>query len=113
MLRRIIYLPDALFSTGDSSSAGAWMCWQGEGNGLAVVWGRRRIGKSRLLVEWARKHGGLYVVADQSAPGMQRRYLAQSVATRLSGFDAVEYPDWATLLTRWPAKRRRRDSPAP
>ena len=26
--------------------------------GLAVVWGRRRLGKSRLLTEWCRKHKG-------------------------------------------------------
>lgn len=68
--------------------------------GLAVVWGRRRIGKSPLLVEWTRRHQGLYIVADQSAPHVQRRYLAESLATRLPGFADVDYPDWTALFTR-------------
>jgi hypothetical protein len=71
-----------------------------EGGGLAVVYGRRRIGKTRLLLEWSRRHGGLYTVADQSAVEVQRQYFAQAVAERLPGFGDVEYPDWRTLLTR-------------
>jgi AAA+ ATPase superfamily predicted ATPase len=38
--------------------------------GLAVVYGRRRIGKTRLLVEWCRRADGVYAVADQSICGM-------------------------------------------
>jgi uncharacterized protein len=71
-----------------------------EEGGLAVVYGRRRIGKTRLLLEWSRRHGGLYTVADQSAAEVQRRYFAQTVAERLPGFSDVEYPDWRTLLAR-------------
>jgi AAA+ ATPase superfamily predicted ATPase len=68
--------------------------------GLAVIWGRRRIGKTRLLLEWSKRHGGLYTVADQSAATIQRRYFAASLATRFPGFDQVEYPDWRSLLGR-------------
>jgi uncharacterized protein len=68
--------------------------------GLAVVFGRRRIGKTRLLVEWCRRHAGIYAVADQSTPDIQRRYLAEAIATRFTGFADVEYRDWRTLLGR-------------
>ena len=67
---------------------------------FAVIWGRRRVGKSRLLIEWSQRHGGLYVVADQSAPAVQRRYLAAAVARRFPGFDGVEYPDWRSFFER-------------
>ena len=68
--------------------------------GFAVLWGRRRVGKSRLLTEWSRRNGGLYTVADQSVAPVQRRYLASTLATLFPGFDEVEYPDWRALLRR-------------
>lgn len=68
--------------------------------GLAVVYGRRRIGKTRLLLEWSRQSHGLYTVADQSAAEIQRRYFAETVAERLPGFADVEYPEWSSLLSR-------------
>ena len=46
---------------------------------FAVIWGRRRVGKSRLLIEWSRRRDGLYTVADQSASAIQQRYLAAAV----------------------------------
>jgi len=70
-----------------------------DGGGCAFLWGRRRIGKTRLLLEWCKKHKGLYTVADQSAPSVQRRYLAGAVAEVFEGFAAVEYPDWAIFLS--------------
>lgn len=73
---------------------------QGSEGRMAVLYGRRRVGKTRLLLEWTARHHGLYTVADQSAPEVQRRYLASAVATVLPGFAEVEYPDWAALLSR-------------
>ena len=52
-------------------------------------------------------HGGLHAVADQSAPLVQRRYLAGAVAERFPGFADVEYPDWRSFLTRLPAEAER------
>jgi AAA+ ATPase superfamily predicted ATPase len=68
--------------------------------GLAVLYGRRRLGKTRLLLEWASRHGGLYTVADQSSPDVQMRYFAQAVASRIPGFAEVEYGDWRSLFAR-------------
>lgn len=70
----------------------------GEG-ALVVLWGRRRVGKTRLLVEWCRKEG-LYWVADTSAASLQLRNFAETVAGKLPGFADVDYRDWATLLRR-------------
>lgn len=68
--------------------------------GLAVVFGRRRVGKTRLLLEWVKKHHGVYFVGDQSSATLQREYFARALATRLPGFDQVEYRDWRGLFAR-------------
>ena len=72
----------------------------GEGGraGLAALWGRRRVGKTRLLLEWCRRRGGLYSVADLSSESVQRRYFAEAAAAKFPGFAEAEYPDWRTLL---------------
>ncbi len=72
----------------------------GHPGGFTAVWGRRRVGKSRLLLEWSSRHDGLYTVADLSAAPVQRRYLAAAVAERFPGFASVEYPDWRSFLDR-------------
>jgi AAA+ ATPase superfamily predicted ATPase len=71
-----------------------------EEGGLVVIYGRRRVGKTRLLLEWAKKHRGLYTVADQSVAELQRRYFAETLEEVLPGFSEVEYRDWRSLLTR-------------
>ena len=68
--------------------------------GLAVVWGRRRIGKTRLLLEWCGRGRGVYTVADQSGAEAQRAYFARAIAEVLPGFGDVTYPTWERLLTR-------------
>ena len=67
---------------------------------LAVLWGRRRVGKSRLLQEWSRKHQGVYYTADESAASIQRKYFAMAIEQALPGFAEVEYPDWRALFIR-------------
>jgi len=68
--------------------------------GLAVVWGRRRVGKTRLLLEWCQRERGVYTVADQSSPEVQRAYLARALSAVLPGFAEVTYPDWERLFSR-------------
>jgi uncharacterized protein len=68
--------------------------------GLAVVFGRRRVGKTRLLVEWCSRHRGIYFVADESSAETQREYFAQAIAATFPGFGDVAYRDWSSLLLR-------------
>lgn len=67
---------------------------------LGVVSGRRRVGKTRLLMEWISGSEGIYFVGDQSAASLQRDYLAGALAVRFPHFADVRYPDWRTLLDR-------------
>ena len=86
----------------------------GDGQGgLAVVWGRRRIGKTRLLLEWCEREGGIYTVADQSAPETQRAYFARAVSELLPGFADVTYPDWERLFARLAADAQAHGFAAP
>lgn len=67
---------------------------------LVVIWGRRRVGKSRLLLEWTQQHQGVYFVADESAPSIQRKYFSIALEQAFPGFSEVEYSDWKTLFLR-------------
>ena len=77
--------------------------------GLVVLWGRRRLGKSRLLTEWCERTGGLYWVADESGSAMQRQYFAEAVSEVFPGFAEVAYPDWRVLLDRLSREARQAD----
>ncbi|MGN0834039.1 MAG: ATP-binding protein [Kiritimatiellia bacterium] len=66
--------------------------------GFAAIWGRRRIGKSELLKEWCRRFAGLYTVADQSLPSMQRTSFALALSDHFKGFADVSYPSWKVLF---------------
>lgn len=68
---------------------------------LATVFGRRRGGKSRLLQEAVASDRGIYFLADEREPSLQRASLAREMARLLPGFAEVQYPDWEALLGRW------------
>ena len=77
-------------------------------DGLVALWGRRRVGKTRLLLEWSSRHDGLYSVADLSSEPVQRAYLADALSLRFPGFGEAAYPDWRTLLRALAREARRR-----
>ena len=68
---------------------------------LAVVYGRRRLGKSRLLQEVLPRGRTVYYVGDDRESALQRQGLAAEIGRLLPGFDAVDYPGWDALLDRW------------
>jgi hypothetical protein len=68
---------------------------------LCCLYGRRRCGKSRLLLEVLAKRSAVYYVGDEREPSLQRAALAEAVATLVPGFDQVTYPDWTSLFARW------------
>ena len=55
-------------------------------SGLAVIWGRRRVGKTRLLLEWSEKNRGVYFVADESSASIQRKFFALALEQALPVF---------------------------
>lgn len=65
---------------------------------LAVVYGRRRCGKSTLL---QRMCGGadVYFLADERDAMLQIQALAAEIGRVLPGFGAARYPSWDALLT--------------
>ena len=68
--------------------------------GVAVIWGRRRVGKTRLLLEWTDRTNGVYFMADESAPSIQKKFFSLALAQKLPGFADVEYPDWYSFFIR-------------
>ena len=70
------------------------------GGGLAVLYGRRRCGKSRLLLETVPGDRSAHYVADDRAGPLQRQALAVELARLIPGFAEVAYADWDALLAR-------------
>ncbi len=68
-----------------------------QGN-LAVIYGRRRIGKSCLLTKWCQETDGIYWVADTSAPALQRLAFSEAISVKFPGFSDAIYPTWRALL---------------
>ena len=68
---------------------------------LVCLYGRRRCGKSRLVLEALKDMTAVYYVGDEREGALQRRSLARAIAGVIPGFEQVEYPGWDVLLDRW------------
>jgi len=74
---------------------------QGEG-GMACLYGRRRIGKSRLLDEvLSGRNDVVSYCADRSEGALQRARMAEDFARLLPGFADAVYGDWRRFFERW------------
>jgi len=68
-----------------------------EGGALAVVYGRRRCGKS-TLIQTAVGGRDVYYLADQKEPALQIKDLAVEIDRLVPGFSSAIYPTWDSLL---------------
>ena len=68
---------------------------------LSIVFGRRRVGKSRLVQEALRGHPAVYYVADDRDAAVQQAALAVEISRLLPGFADVTYGGWDALLDRF------------
>ncbi len=74
---------------------------------MACIYGRRRIGKSRLIEEVVKGRDNVVsFVAERSEAALQRARLASDISALLPGFADVAYGNWSALFDRW-----RRDAP--
>ncbi len=64
---------------------------------LTIIYGRRRVGKSRLIKE-ALKKNDVYFMADQSETARQMELFSKQISLLIKGFDKVTYPNWETLF---------------
>jgi len=68
-----------------------------DGGALAVVYGRRRCGKS-TLIQRAVGSDDVYYLADQKEPALQIKDLAAEIDRIVPGFSSATYPTWDSLL---------------
>ena len=64
---------------------------------LLILYGRRRIGKTRLLQQIVSEND-IYFIADQSETPIQIRAFAKIINRHITGFDTVIYPDWESFF---------------
>jgi uncharacterized protein len=70
---------------------------------FAVVYGRRRCGKS-TLIQKVLTNQDIYFLADIRDPLLQIRALACEIAHKIKGFDGVQYPSWDELFSQLNAR---------
>lgn len=74
--------------------------WETDGARLVVLYGRRRVGKTRLLLEFVENKEGIFYIAEDVAPGQQIEELKRKVSEFLDDplLLKLEIKDWNTLL---------------
>jgi len=80
-----------------------------DGGALAVVYGRRRCGKS-TLIQRVVGNSGVYYLADQKETSLQLRDLAVEIDRLIPGFSSAAYSGWDALLSTLNSRLTRRIS---
>lgn len=85
--------------------------WAAEMPRLAVIHGRRRLGKTRLLRHWHESVDSCYVLATEGTATSQRSAFAEDIEAVVPHFSEVIYPNWRALfralVAQWPRGDRR------
>jgi AAA+ ATPase superfamily predicted ATPase len=68
---------------------------------LICIYGRRRLGKSRLVRELVASREAVYFVGDDRDGPVQRAAVAREIERMLPRFASVVYPGWGELLDRF------------
>ena len=71
-----------------------------QGGNLAIVYGRRRLGKTRLLKEFSQKIPHCYFMADRAGEETLKRSLATAMAAALDEplLETLFFPSWYDLF---------------
>lgn len=74
--------------------------WKKEGGRLIVLYGRRRIGKTRLLTEFTTGRRGIFYIAEDSSTRIQIEGLKERIADFLNDnlLRTLEIKDWGQLF---------------
>lgn len=75
--------------------------YDSQGGQLVILYGRRRLGKTRLLKEFCTSRSYIYFMADRAGEQSLKRNLALTMATMLGEpmLQSVEYPEWYDLFS--------------
>ncbi len=75
---------------------------------LAILYGRRRLGKTRLLKEFSRDLPHCYFMADRAGEESQKNSLAKTMAAALDEplLESISYPSWYELFSAFDKFRR-------
>ena len=74
--------------------------WRGEGSAFIPIYGRRRVGKSELILKFLDRKPGLYFVGKQAPAELQRREFLRLAADAVGEPLLATYParDWTEAL---------------
>lgn len=83
-------------------------CYQKGTSKLIILYGRRRVGKTELLLEFLKKHKGLYLLARQESETEQLKKVSSQVATFYEDKVLAINPfhDWDSFFTYLAEKPR-------
>jgi Predicted ATPase (AAA+ superfamily) len=75
--------------------------WEKSGGRLIILYGRRRIGKTRLIGEFTKDKPGVLYFAEDTSPSLQMRQLQAACATFLNDslLASLDISSWEQLFT--------------